>query len=348
MPPLTEEEIEKRVADSYEIPNNVLNAVPKPVVTIRTSTYQHAPFIRECIEGVLMQKTDFPFEYIIGEDFSTDGTREIVLEYAANYPDIIRVVTADYNVGAKANGQRCANRQRGKYLSPCEGDDSWKDPLKLKKQVEFLEKNNDYGLVHADVDLINIKNNSVTEKANKTLSNKNEPTSKKELFYRLMDADYKIRTATVLYRRDLLEQVPPNDRMFLMGDTPKWLDLSQITKFKYIDEVFAVYRVHEGGASNSSNPLKKAAFRMSMAEMRLYYCEKYGYEPNKRLKNRYNKAVLNYLLHDQSKSNEYELMNPRLLQRINYWILTHKPTRFIFTTIFQLRKIIFTTARKFL
>ena len=72
------EEIEKRISDSYEIPNNVLNAVPEPMVTVRTSTYQHGPYIRDCIEGVLMQKTTFTIEFIIGEDFSIDGTREIV------------------------------------------------------------------------------------------------------------------------------------------------------------------------------------------------------------------------------------------------------------------------------
>ena len=104
---LSSEEIEKRVADSYELPNEVLKEIPEPMVSVRTSTYNHGPYIKQCIEGVLMQKTSFPFEYIIGEDFSTDETREIVFEYAKKYPQIIRVVTADYNVGSKANGQRC-------------------------------------------------------------------------------------------------------------------------------------------------------------------------------------------------------------------------------------------------
>ena len=75
---LSPEEIEKRVADSYELPNKVLEQVADPIVSVRTSTYNHAPYIKQCIEGVLMQKTTFPFEFIIGEDFSTDGTRYIV------------------------------------------------------------------------------------------------------------------------------------------------------------------------------------------------------------------------------------------------------------------------------
>jgi len=129
------------LADSYELPNRVKETVPDPLVTVFTVTYQHAHYIRDCIEGVLMQKTTFPVEYVIGEDCSTDGTREIVLEYAKKYPDKIRVVTADRNVGLKANAERCRKALRGKYAALCEGDDYWTDPLKLQKQVEFLEAN---------------------------------------------------------------------------------------------------------------------------------------------------------------------------------------------------------------
>ena len=138
---LSKEEVERRVAGSYEVPNNVVQSMPTPIVSVRSSVYNHAPYIRECIEGVLMQKTDFPFEYIIGEDFSTDGTREIVMEYAEKYPHIIRVLTADQNVGGKANGVRCIRSCRGKYIAICEGDDCWTDPGKLKRQVALLEEN---------------------------------------------------------------------------------------------------------------------------------------------------------------------------------------------------------------
>ena len=116
------EEIEKRVCDSYILPNQVVKSIPEPVVTVRTITYQQASYIEQCIQGVLMQKTNFPFEYIIGEDFSTDGTREIVFEYAEKYPEKIRVITADYNVG-NANSRRCNRISRGKYIALCEGDD---------------------------------------------------------------------------------------------------------------------------------------------------------------------------------------------------------------------------------
>ena len=159
---LTEAEINKRVSDSYEVGNNVLEAVPNPLVSIRTSTYNHGPYIKQCIEGILMQKTNFAFEYIIGEDFSTDETREIVFDYARKYPNIIRVITADYNVGSKANGRRCINACRGKYMALCEGDDYWTDPLKLQKQVDFLEGHPEYTMCfHAAILKWNGKRKSI-------------------------------------------------------------------------------------------------------------------------------------------------------------------------------------------
>jgi glycosyltransferase involved in cell wall biosynthesis len=109
------------------------------MVTVGTITYNHLPFIEKCIKGVLMQQTTFPIEFMIGEDFSTDGTREIVFEYARKYPEFIRVITADYNIGAHANSLRCFKAFRGQYIALCEGDDYWTDLLKLQKQVDFLE-----------------------------------------------------------------------------------------------------------------------------------------------------------------------------------------------------------------
>lgn len=124
----------------YEIPNNVLSSVPNPKVTVRTLAYNHARYIRECIEGVLMQETSFPYEYIIAEDCSTDNTREIVLEYAEKYPDVIRVITSDENVGGTENVYRADHRARGEYIAICEGDDYWADPKKLEKQIALMEQ----------------------------------------------------------------------------------------------------------------------------------------------------------------------------------------------------------------
>jgi len=118
------------------------------------------------------------------------------------------------------------------------GDDYWTDPYKLQKQVDFLEENEEYGVVHGDSHFYIQTTQKWQYNANKFLSNAYEIKDKRELFNRLVNADYKIRTATVLFRKILLDKRKPNEKEFLMGDTPMWLDFSQITKFKYIDEVF--------------------------------------------------------------------------------------------------------------
>ncbi|MGH7238758.1 MAG: glycosyltransferase, partial [Candidatus Saccharimonadales bacterium] len=109
----------------------------KPVVSIHMSTYKHEKYIAAAIEGVVTQQYPFPFELIIGEDCSPDNTRQIVLDYQRRYPHIIRVLTAETNVGAKANTLRCRNAVRGDYIAICEGDDYWTDTSKLMRQVEL-------------------------------------------------------------------------------------------------------------------------------------------------------------------------------------------------------------------
>lgn len=132
--------------------DKAVNAV-EPLVSVTVATYQHAHFIKECLDGILMQKTDFYFEVILGEDGSTDGTQEICKEYAEKYPDKIRLFIRDRKLSQFINQDGSTSRfnaiwnrmsARGKYIAWCEGDDYWTDPLKLQKQVDFLEAHPDY------------------------------------------------------------------------------------------------------------------------------------------------------------------------------------------------------------
>jgi glycosyltransferase involved in cell wall biosynthesis len=125
-------------------------------------TYNHEPYIAQAIEGVLMQKTAFPIELIIGEDCSTDRTRDIVLNYQRNYPEIIRVITSDKNIGMRNNGLRTSKACRGRYMAFCEGDDFWLHPLKLQKQVDLMEANGLALCVHS-ADYLNPDNQIETK-----------------------------------------------------------------------------------------------------------------------------------------------------------------------------------------
>ncbi len=127
-----------------------------PLVSVGIITYNHEKYIRQCLEGVMMQKTNFPFEVIIGEDCSTDNTRSIIQEFEAKYPGIIKPIYHEKNVGGARNAYEfCYAHVKGKYIAMCEGDDYWTDPYKLQKQVDFLEQNPDCVMCFHHVNRVN-------------------------------------------------------------------------------------------------------------------------------------------------------------------------------------------------
>src|SRR5688572_11378120 len=125
-----------------KVTNKIMGA--DPIVSVCLITYNHVSFIRDAIEGVLSQKVNFPWEFIIADDFSVDGSRDIVVEYQKKYPELIRLILQEKNVGAANNWFDLMKAPKGKYIAYFEGDDYWIDDHKLQKQVDFLEKNEKY------------------------------------------------------------------------------------------------------------------------------------------------------------------------------------------------------------
>lgn len=215
-------------------------------VSVFCITYEHVRYIAQAIESFLMQKTNFLFEIVIGEDCSKDGTREIVLEYAQKYPDLIRVITSENNVGAIENEIRTFKACKGKYIAFCEGDDFWLDPDKLQKQVDFLESNKDYAICFHPVFIYK-------EGQERKLSSLNQSTV--EVSYTIEDIVKKniIHTPSVVFRN------------VLDGNLPGWFSDSPIGdyvlhvlhaihgKIKYLPEPMAVYRLHAGGTFSNLN-----------------------------------------------------------------------------------------------
>lgn len=124
------------------------------VVSIQCLAYNHAPYIRQCLDGFVMQKTNFRFEAIIHDDASTDGTQDIIREYEQKYPDIIKPIYQKENQYSKGIPgyitDLISSKCKGKYIALCEGDDYWTDPLKLQKQVDFLEDHPDFVICSHD------------------------------------------------------------------------------------------------------------------------------------------------------------------------------------------------------
>ena len=126
------------------------------LVSVCCMTYNHVSFIRQCLDGFMMQKCSFNFEVLIHDDASTDGTQNIIQEYVTRYPDIIKPIYQkenQYSKGIDPNVKYNFSRAKGKYIAMCEGDDYWTDPYKLQKQVDFLESHPDYVMCSHNVDI---------------------------------------------------------------------------------------------------------------------------------------------------------------------------------------------------
>ena len=121
----------------------------KPLVAIHCLVYNHEPYLRDCFEGFVMQQTNFPFVAIVHDDASTDNSAAIIREYEEKYPDIIKPIYEAENQYSKRDGSvtrimnAAIDATGAKYVAMCEGDDYWTDPLKLQKQVDFLNNNLD-------------------------------------------------------------------------------------------------------------------------------------------------------------------------------------------------------------
>jgi glycosyltransferase involved in cell wall biosynthesis len=240
----------------------------RPVmVTIRCITYNHEPYIRQALDGFVMQKTKFRFEAIVHDDVSTDSTASIIREYAERFPDIIKPIFETENQYSKADGSLTRildAATRGKYIAFCEGDDYWTDPFKLQKQVEFLESHSDYGISYG---LANI----YTQRYNKFKGIAGRAYSDYESFL----AKTCIPTLTALCRTSIyleyMNVIHPSNKGWLMGDYPLWLYITYKTKVHFLDEILGVYRNLDESATKPNSVQKVIAFNKSNSEISYFF-----------------------------------------------------------------------------
>lgn len=128
-----------------------------PLVSVAVLVYNHEKYIRKALDSILMQEVDFDYEIVIAEDCSTDNSREIVMEYYNKYPHIFKLLLQEKNVGMRLNSDDLRHNCSGKYRATLEGDDYWIVTDKLQRQVDFLEKNEDYIAIGGDFTCIDEK-----------------------------------------------------------------------------------------------------------------------------------------------------------------------------------------------
>jgi glycosyltransferase involved in cell wall biosynthesis len=228
------------------------DAPPVPKVSVAMITYNHEKYIAQAIESVLMQQTSFPIELVIGEDCSTDNTRQVVKHYAKARPDIVRPLLHENNLGVGRNLLDVFASCRGEYIAILEGDDFWTDPLKLQKQVDLMESNPEYSLCGTTARAVTVSVDGEEHQAGTF------PACSTESVLNLEDvlAAYPFRTLTFLIRSGLVK-------------FPEWL--SRITScdvcivllcaekgpIAFLNDITGTYRFHDGGIWSGSSPVAR-------------------------------------------------------------------------------------------
>ncbi|MDR0745463.1 MAG: glycosyltransferase [Mediterranea sp.] len=283
-----------------------MNEKEQILVSISCVTYNHEAYIRDCIDGFLMQKTNFKFEILIHDDASTDGTAGIIREYERKYPGLIKPiyqVENQYSQGINP-GRINSDRAIGKYIAYCEGDDYWTDPLKLQKQADFLENNPEYGLVCTNVRDYYQETNVFKEA---------KYTESKDIIYEeLIDWDrhfsgsFKMNALTVCYRKELLNVIKSalyvelDPSKYFTGDCNLYFNMALVSKIRFIPDVTGVYRILRESMTHSKTDKRRLiVFKGKVSNTILYYLENHPIQNKKvmcRLKFRHTLAVCKYAM----------------------------------------------------
>ena len=229
----------------------------KTLLSVVMITYGHEQYIRDAIDGVLMQQCNFDFELILANDCSPDATDTVILEILKTHPKAskVRYINHENNIGMMPNFIYALQQAHGNYIALCDGDDYWTDPYKLQKQVGFLEANLDYELCFHKVKILKPNGELVEDFITKVPEN----YEAQETFARL--GNY-IHTPSVVYR-NILRKFPEEFEMSPIGDYFLYMMLAEHGKFKYMDEEMAVYRFGVGIHSvNSQIKMAKANFKL--------------------------------------------------------------------------------------
>lgn len=257
------------------------------LVTVCCTAYNHEKYIRNCLDGFIMQKTSFNYEVIVHDDASTDGTQDIIREYAEKYPDIIKPIYQKenkYQNNISIIKEYILPQIRGKYVAFCEGDDFWCDPLKLQKQVQALESNPDSNLCVHSVQAINEDGSYLDKTYPNHLINSYRLSSKD--FFCIACKDYEFQTTSYMIRADLYNSFLTEDSELFdvapVGDWPMLLYFGSQGSVIFISDIMSCYRNNSYNSFcstfNDVDLDKKISFYKQMIQMVKVFDEFTNYE----------------------------------------------------------------------
>lgn len=248
-----------------------------PLVTIRCMVYNHEPYLRQCLDGFVMQETTFPFEAIVHDDASTDGSAAILREYAEKYPDIIKPIYETENQWGKGTISKtmdAAMHPASKYIAFCEGDDYWTDPHKLQLQVDFLETHPDYVICSHNYRLYYQDNQRFDKKSFYDWLTKDKGNDLQSVEYSLENYfdGWWTQPLTCVYRRGLyIDEIKQKGYKSVRDDVFYYTVLTHGKGMLLLSEM-GVYRIHGGGGWSSQGGIKKAKLARENA-LQIYQIE---------------------------------------------------------------------------
>lgn len=228
--------------------------VDRPKLSICIIAYQHEKYVNVCLDSVFAQQVDFEYEIILGEDGSKDRTAELIKSYADKYPSLLKAFLRKKNVGAKSNFLHCFLQCKGEYIIFIEADDYWTDPLKLQRQVHFLDAHPDASACFHNAQMI------FEDGSNRPPHLINAPDQKKWVhtadFLKEKETWF-MATASVMMRRKYVNPLPEWFKNSKSGDIPMYIILAEKGPIGYLPEVMSVYRKNEGGISLTDHILSE-------------------------------------------------------------------------------------------
>ncbi|MBR0500097.1 MAG: glycosyltransferase [Bacteroidales bacterium] len=256
-----------------------------PLVSICCVVYNHEKFLKQCLEGFLMQQTEFDFEIIVHDDASKDRSQSIIRDYCQQYPALFRAILQTENQFSQ--GRRILpillQNARGKYFALCEGDDYWTDPLKLQKQVDYMEKHDDcYMSTHAS--FWEVDGNLVTRGCQ--YEDERDLTTDEVI----RNGGLYLATASLIFRRELLDSKPQWMKKADIGDYPLQIWGSVRGKLHYFPQQMCVYRYQVPGSWTDN--LRKTGINTQHLLTEVAWLKSFDEET----KHQYSEAVYSHLL----------------------------------------------------
>lgn len=260
------EPVNTGIIGKYPVSDYKHEVVTNPLVSVLVVAYNHEKYIVECLESILAQKTNFPFEILLGEDDSNDRTREICIEYANKYPSIIRLFLHDRRNTIKFNGRATGrfnwvyslNQANGTFLALCDGDDYWTSPYKLQQQVDILQASPSFsGCAHNTL-IFNESSSSLADElivgtVDKTIFTIND----------FVRGEIYFHTSSMLYRLSNIKRCAFDFYSESFGDWFLCTKVSELGPIKYINSTMSIYRIHKSGVWSELDEFERLSKNLS-------------------------------------------------------------------------------------